>query len=174
MQSEQNKDGAQWFIDRVLPNLKKIHSSVVFKIIGRASDKVKKHFNSIDGVVCTGEVESVVAEMRGASLGVCSVRLGAGVQNKVLDYMSVQLPVVCSRLGSEGLQAIDEQDYLVVDTESDFVEAISELLCDEVKAKKIGINGFEYVKSNHSWAVKLNTFNQRVLNVISKKETKGK
>ncbi|THB65914.1 MAG: glycosyltransferase [Gammaproteobacteria bacterium] len=148
--SVQNLDAALWFSNNIMPLLRR-HGDFTFKVIGRIKDKDRQKFSGIDGVVLTGAVDSVVAEARDALAGICSVRLGAGVQNKILEYMALGLPAITSSVGLEGLEAKPDKDILVANAPEEYVEVILSLAKDYELTKKISTNGRKYVETYHSW-----------------------
>jgi glycosyltransferase involved in cell wall biosynthesis len=77
--------------------------------------------------------------------------LGAGVQNKVLEYMALGLPTVTTSMGLEGLHAINGQDLIVADDKYNFSNAVIQLLSDRDQAEKIAKAARLYVQENHSW-----------------------
>jgi glycosyltransferase involved in cell wall biosynthesis len=83
------------------------------------------------------------------------MRLGAGVQNKVLEYMAMGVPSITSSLGLEGLEAEPDKDILVANTEFEFFDAVHVLKNDKI-ARSISKNGRKYVELFHMWESRLN------------------
>lgn len=165
MFSAQNFDAAYWFAQNVLPQLRK-YSDYTFKVIGRIKDDDAKKLLMFDGVIVTGAVESVVKEAEGALAGICSVRLAAGVQNKILEYMALGIPSITTATGLEGLEAIPEKDILVADTIEEFVTCILKLDKDMIYSENIAKNALVYVQNNHSWQGKLKPLVDTIKKII--------
>jgi len=151
MTSFQNYDACLYFCRSVLPLLAASNPLIQFKIVGRIKDVHRKILQRFPKVVVTGSVESVPLSVRGASVGVCPVRMGAGVQNKILEYMALGLPVVSSSIGLEGLQARDNEELLVADEPAAMVEAINSLCTDIELREAIIDSAFKYLEENHRW-----------------------
>ncbi|CAH7142297.1 Glycosyl transferase family 1 [Vibrio chagasii] len=166
MFSAQNFDAAMWFAKECLPLLRK-HGDYTFKVIGRIKPEGEQKFNRIEGVVVTGAVDNVVVHARGAIAGICSVRLAAGVQNKILEYMALGLPSITTATGLEGLDSIPEQDILVADTPDEFTKQILRIDNDTEFAKSISVNALSYVQTNHSWSGKLAPVTISINNLLS-------
>jgi glycosyltransferase involved in cell wall biosynthesis len=164
--SVQNLDAALWFAKNVMPLLREC-GNFTFKIIGRIKVKDRSKFLGLEGVVLTGAVDSVVSEARGSLAGVCPVRLGAGVQNKILEYMALGLPSITSSIGLEGLEAIPQKDILVADKPQEFVERIVLLANDRELLEKISVNGRNYVERQHSWQSRLEPVRSALHNLIN-------
>ncbi|EKO3680654.1 glycosyltransferase [Vibrio metschnikovii] len=154
MNSTQNFDAAYWFASKVMPLLSN-HGNYTFKVIGRIKDDAKNKLLKLSNVLVTGSVENVSEHAKGALAGVCSVRLAAGVQNKILEYMAMGIPCITSSTGLEGLDATPDEDILVADSPLNYVECIRLLESNVELAKKISENGFAYIQNHHSWETKL-------------------
>lgn len=156
--SLQNFDAAYFFASEVLPAVRAQHPDVCFRVIGRIKPESANRLRRLPGVAVTGEVDSVASAARGAGVGVCPVRLGAGVQNKVLEYMALGLPVVSTRLGLEGFAAQPGRELLVADTSPDMVTAVCKLLDDRKTACAQAQHARLYVEQQHSWDAMLAPF----------------
>lgn len=152
MHSVQNYDAALFFAKDVLPIVLQSFPSVKFRIIGRIRQEQKEYFSKIKQVVVVGEVPSVAKSASFAGLGVCSVRLGAGVQNKVLEYMALGLPVVSTSIGLEGFSAEPMRDLLVADDANEIALACIKLLKDRNLARELAVNARNFVENHHSWS----------------------
>lgn len=158
MDTLQNLDAVDFFIREVFIELKRIFPGLIFKIIGKISHSSRLRFESFDGVLVTGAVNSISDELKNASVGVCPMRFGAGIQNKVLEYMASSIPTVTTSLGYEGLSALIDVDIFVVDSPKDFISKLTEILSDPVAFSDVGAAGRRYVIDNHSWDKVLNGY----------------
>lgn len=165
MYSAQNFDAAIWFAKEGLPLLRK-HGDYKFKVIGRIKPDDEKKLKRFDGVIVTGAVDDIIEHARSAIAGICSVRLAAGVQNKILEYMALGIPSVTTSTGLEGLEAIPEKDILVADTAETFIQHVLRLEKDPEYAKEISINAYKYVQSNHTWSGKLSPVTNAINNLL--------
>ncbi|QEO44550.1 glycosyltransferase family 4 protein [Vibrio tarriae] len=166
MYSAQNMDAALWFATEVMPLLRK-HGDYNFKVVGRIKPENERKLKSKEGVIVTGAVDDVVEHARGAIAGVCPVRLAAGVQNKILEYMALGLPTITSTTGLEGLEATPGSDLLVSNTPTEIVESILLLDADKELAGKIARNANLYVQEHHSWSGKLRPLNDKISELLS-------
>lgn len=151
MFSLQNLDAANFMALDVLPRIRALRSDVSLRLIGRIREEDAVRLKQMDGVIVTGEVPDVAVDARNAGVGVCPLRLGAGVQNKVLEYMALGLPTVSTSLGLEGFRAKDGQDLLIANDAVGLAEAVLRLLNDRDEAKTMAEAARKYVEQNHSW-----------------------
>jgi glycosyltransferase involved in cell wall biosynthesis len=150
MRTVQNQDMCHFFAEAVLPLLRK-RGDYRFRIVGSIAPALAEQFRAYDGVEVTGRVASVAQAALDGAIGVCPMRIGAGVQNKILEYMALGLPVVTTSLGHEGLGARSGQDLLIADTPEDFVNCIERLVNDEDAAVRMAERARIFVEREHSW-----------------------
>lgn len=167
MTSLQNLDAVKWFVREIMPKVL-IHGDYQLKIIGRIRDSDRNYFNNIKNVFATGEVNSVADAAQGATIGICSVRMAAGIQNKILECMALGVPVITTRIGYEGLAAIENEDVLVVNSAEEYVQSIISLFNSKELCESLSHRGRRYVESNHSWEAKLLTLENAIEQVSQK------
>lgn len=150
MRTVQNQDMCHFFAEAVLPLLRK-RADYRFRIVGSIAPALAEQFRAYDGVDVTGRVESVAQAASDGAIGVCPMRIGAGVQNKILEYMALGLPVVTTSLGHEGLGAESGQDLLIADTPVEFVDRIERLVANEAAAVEMAARARAFVEREHGW-----------------------
>lgn len=166
MFSAQNFDAAMWFAKECLPLLRQ-NGDYTFKVIGRIKTDDEIKLNRHAGVVVTGAVDCIISHARGSIAGICSVRLAAGVQNKILEYMALGLPTITTSTGLEGLESIPDKDILVADSPQEFVQSILRLENDVNYAENLSVNALKYVQEHHSWSSKLAPFTAKINQILS-------
>ena len=122
---------------------------------------------NLPNVEVTGAVDDIVPYAKSAFAGICSVRLAAGVQNKILEYMALGIPTITTSTGLEGLDAKPDIDILVADTPQQYIEHILNLSNDPQLATAIAKSAQEYVIDYHSWTSKLEPFKNTVDKLLS-------
>jgi glycosyltransferase involved in cell wall biosynthesis len=155
MTSLQNQDAVRYFAEHIAPLVRARIPGFRFRAVGNVPDRFARELATKWGVEFTGRVESVAEAASGAFCGVCPVRLGAGVQNKVLEYMALGLPVVCSEVGLEGLCCTPGEHLLVGVGAEEFAESVYALYSDFEMAKRIGVAGHAFVRDRMSWKSQL-------------------
>jgi glycosyltransferase involved in cell wall biosynthesis len=155
MHSMQNFDAALYMAKEILPLVRKAFPDVRLRLIGRNNDKQIVKLKQFEGVEVSGEVASIAQAAQGGAVGVCPLRLGAGVQNKVLEYMALGLPVVSTSIGLEGFNARNGIEIVVADTAKLFAEEVINLLKDRDNAASMAKAARRYVEVNHGWDSKL-------------------
>lgn len=154
MASIQNLDACFYFAEEVLPRVRE-SLRCTFRVIGRIGPGDARRLGALDGVEVLSNVANVAEAVGNARVGVAPVRLGAGVQNKVLEYMALGLPVITSPLALEGLQARAGTDLLVAATPEEYATQLETLWHDEGLRARLAARAYRYVRENHSWAGRL-------------------
>jgi glycosyltransferase involved in cell wall biosynthesis len=161
MSTVQNFDAAFWFAKEIMPLLAK-QGNFQLDIVGRIDKQAKGRLERLDGVRVLGAVDSISSATSGALVGLCPMRIGAGVQNKVLEYMSLGLPTVTSPIGLEGLKATPGREILLASTNAEYVEGILKLATDRKYAEEIALRARRLVENEYSWEAQLRPLIQRI------------
>jgi polysaccharide biosynthesis protein PslH len=102
-------------------------------------------------VIVTGKVDDIHPYYLQSEIFVAPMRIGSGLQNKLLEAMSAQMPCVTTSLANDALQAIAGQDLLIGNTNSEIAAAILEIHKNKTLQMQLSENGYNFVKSNYSW-----------------------
>ena len=65
--------------------------------------------------------------------------------------MAMQLPCITSTLANNALGAENGKSILVADTPEQYAQHITTLLDDEVTAKEVATNGYNFVLAHYQW-----------------------
>lgn len=146
-----NEDAVIWFCEKVWPRIKEKRSELTFYIVGgKPSEKVKK-LSSLPGVVVTGRVVDVRPFIMHSSVAVATLRIARGVQNKVLEAMSMAKPVVMTSMAQEGIALPPLQQSLVIDDEETMASCILALISDSTKMQTVGSQNRDWIVKRYSW-----------------------
>lgn len=145
-----NVDAVHWFAAEVLPLLPEMR----FVIAGR---NPAAEVRSLAGphVTVTGAVDDMRSWLAAADAVVAPLRIARGVQNKVLEAMAMERPVVASSAAFEGIEAESGRHLLVANGPNATAEAIRGLLGDPVHARQLGQAARELVASTYRWEARL-------------------
>lgn len=102
-------------------------------------------------VEVTGFVTDMQPYLSQATIAVAPMAYGAGIQNKLLEAMACQTPVVTMRQAVSALQIVPERDLLVADDAQSFAHQVCRLLDAPQHQQDIGQNGYTYVQKFHNW-----------------------
>lgn len=149
----QNLDALWFFVLQVLPGLRLRHPATVLRVIGPVREAEAKRLSANAGVRVLGLVDDLGAALAGAAIGICPVRIGAGMQNKILDYMAHGLATVTSPVGLEGLHALPGEHLEVANSPADWIASLERLIRDPLRLRRMGDSGRGLVATRYRWEV---------------------
>lgn len=164
--SAQNMDACRHFVSDILPLLS-AEELAEFRVVGRIREADAAWLRARPRVTVTGEVASVPDAVRDARVGVCPVRIGAGVQNKVLEYMALGLPTVCSPVGHEGIDAVAGEELLVAANPAAFAAQLRRLNDDPALYRRLAERGRRFVETRHGWDAALEPIAAEVRRLVA-------
>jgi glycosyltransferase involved in cell wall biosynthesis len=82
------------------------------------------------------------------------MRIGGGVRLKLLEALALELPVVSTSMGAEGVAGLRAGEHcLVADDPAGFADAILRLLSDAALCGRLGAAGRDLVRARYDWSV---------------------
>ena len=166
--AQHNADAAVYFAEEILPLVRGRCPSAQFKVVGPIRDRLVQKLRREPGVLTTGEVKDVAEAVKCAAVGVCPVRFGAGVQNKLLEYMSLGIPSVTSSIGKEGLDVTPGVHLFVADATREWVDYICELLENRDLGSRIARAARAFVEKEHSWTARMTPLVEAMTKLMSR------
>jgi sugar transferase (PEP-CTERM/EpsH1 system associated) len=158
-----NVDGVVHFVGEVFPRLRRRFSDLQLLIVGRSPVKAVRELAEIDGVHVTGAVGDVRPFLARSWVFVAPLRIAQGVQNKVLEAMASNLPVVCSGRVFAGLAEggfEPGRDLLVADGPEAMEQAIAGLLEDPARRAELAGHAGRRLPATYRWAAHVERFEE--------------
>ena len=159
-----NIDAVTWFVRDILPALRADWPGLRFFIVGRSPTPAVQALAS-PSVVVTGTVPDVRPYLQHAVVVVAPLRVARGLQNKILEAMSMARPVVASRSCVDAIDARVGDELISATTSADFVGAIDDLLRMPARAAAVGHAARQRVVAGYSWRAHMQGFD-RYLNAL--------
>lgn len=167
--SVESIDAVFYFYDHILPIVRKEVPDVLFYIVGaNPPDKVKA-LEKDKNIIVTGYVEDLREYYKKASVAIAPMRFVAGMQNKILEAMSMSLPVVSTFYGNEGINAKDGESIFVEDKPEHFAQKVILLLKNNEIRKKMGNSARKFIEENYSWYrvfERVNEVEKKIVNTV--------
>jgi glycosyltransferase involved in cell wall biosynthesis len=145
-----NVDAVVWFSTSVLPTIRKKFADAAFYIVGAHPSATVRALGSRPGIVVTGAVPDVRPYVGHADVVVAPMRIGRGIQNKVLEGMAMARPVIVTPQALEGIDALPDKHVLVGRDSDGFVRCIGRAM-DPAFAKTIGTAARNRVLQRYNW-----------------------
>lgn len=147
----------------VLPLLKREKSDIRITLSGARPAAAITEMAS-ENIEVTGWVDDMRDSYSRARLFVAPMKIGTGLQNKLLEAMSMGIPCITTPLANNALQAEDGNQIVLATSPKDFSDRIIELLADPEKAAAIGESGRKFVQGRYSWTAQT----QPLLDILKK------
>jgi len=144
-----NKNAVQFLVEKIAPLLLKRDPSIQIAIVGSSGNELKKYETA--NIHIHGWVEDIRDAYNAARIFVAPLFTGAGLQNKLLEAMSMGLPCITTSVTNASLLANENKDVLIANNEVEFVEKIIYLLKNKSLQEEFAINGRKFVQENFSW-----------------------
>lgn len=148
-----NLDALQFFCDDILPHLRGEEAALPVRWVGSATAEEQQRYRDRFGVELTGYVDDTRPYMRDAMCHVVPLRAGGGTRLKILNSWAMGKPVVSTRVGCEGLEAVDGENILIRDEAGEFADAIRLLARDPALRRRLGENARRTAERLYSWDV---------------------
>jgi sugar transferase (PEP-CTERM/EpsH1 system associated) len=145
-----NVDAVCWFAREVWPQIALRFPAARFYVVGMRPAKAVRALAN-DRCVVTGRVPDVRPYLAHAAVAVAPLRIARGVQNKVLEAMSMACPVVASGAGGQAIRATPGEAILVAEAASDFAAAVAQCLSDRAFGQQLGRAARARVQSDYHW-----------------------
>lgn len=147
-----NYDGMLFFIEEILPEIRKEIPDVKVYIIGGGPPPVLKKYAS-DSIIITGYVDDVRPYINRSGVFVVPLRMGSGTRLKVVEALAMKKPVVSTSIGCEGIEVENEEHLVIRDHPEAFAEAVLEVFRNEKLRRKLITHGYDLVKEKYDWSV---------------------
>jgi sugar transferase (PEP-CTERM/EpsH1 system associated) len=119
-----NVDAVTWFAHEVWPQILSRFPKAHFSIVGSNPTAEVLQLGRLAHVTVTGRVPDVRPWLQAAAVVVAPLRIARGVQNKVLEAMSMARPVVATSAALQGLGDVDSPSVYRADSATEFAEAV--------------------------------------------------
>lgn len=128
---EPNVDAVLWFVDSILPLVRKRVPDMTLTIVGSNPPAVIGHL-SCDYIHVAGRIsdEALLQQYNRTKVVVAPLRYGAGVKGKIVEAMHFGVPTVTTTVGAEGIAATKQALFVADDAET-FADAVLAIYCNE-------------------------------------------
>ncbi len=157
-----NVDAARYLVEEIMPLVwEKIPQANV--LLAGADPKPVVRSLASERVTVSGRLPDIRTAYSSSHIFVAPMRIGSGLQNKLLEAMSMGLPCVTTSIANIPLGAKDGEQILVGDTPDDFADNIMKLLGSEHLRDCIASAGNGFVHQRYGWSAAIEPL-ERIIN----------
>lgn len=146
-----NVDAAQFLAYGVLPLVRKSVPEVRLLIVGSHPTRNVRKLQKVAGVEVTGLVPDVRTHLARAHVFVAPLRIAAGIQNKILEAMAMELPVVTTPRAAQGLPPAVAARVETGEHPTELAEKVVRFLQDPSLARSRGRESRRRVATECEW-----------------------
>ncbi|HKJ33507.1 MAG TPA: glycosyltransferase family 4 protein [Balneolales bacterium] len=168
---EPNSDAMIFFIDDILPIIKKAIPDVKLFIVGKRPT-MKLKTRASDHIFVTGLVDDVRPYIWRSDVYVVPLRIGGGTRLKVLEALAMKKPVVTTSIACDGLDVKDNDTVRIADDPKEFAELVIQILKNQNYSDQIINRGYELVHEYYDWKVIGETLDQLYETILKKHKNK--
>ncbi len=145
-----NVNAVEYLAHEIMPIVWKTLPETKLYIAGATPDpKVKKAASA--RIIVSGWLDDIRDAYSESRIFIAPMRIGTGLQNKLLEAMSMRLPAITSPLANASLGAKPDEEILVGDKAETLAQHIITLLTDKEKADHIAQAGFDFTNRVYDW-----------------------
>ncbi len=167
-----NVDAARYLVEEVMPLVWEYCPYATVLIAGAdpkpAVRALASKAQKPEKVTVSGRMPDIREAYASSQLFVAPMRIGSGLQNKLLEAMAMQKPCVTTSLANAALGATSGDQLFVGDSEEDLAYWICLLLGSEDVRTRIAEEGNRFVHERYSWASAVQKLEKVFYAVVSK------
>lgn len=143
-----NKEGLEWFIDEIWPDIEKLSGELRFYIAGKNMQKQFFDYDS-ENLIVEGEIFDAVEFMNSKAIMIVPLLSGSGMRVKIIEGMAMQKCIIATTMAAEGINCENGKDILIADTPDEFYRSILQCITQPNKWREIGVNARKTVERDH-------------------------
>ncbi len=145
-----NVEAMRFLVKKILPLVIEKKGDIKVLLAGaRPTAEIQRFAN--EHITVVGWLDDIREAYAQSRILVAPLMHGIGQQNKILEAMSMNVPVITTSRVNKAIGSTAEKEILLADTEGDFAEQILRLLQNIDLQGIVQKNGREFVLENYSW-----------------------
>lgn len=158
-----NKEGLEWFLNEIWPDIEPLNSELRFYIAGKNMQREFFDYDS-ENLVVEGEVFDAVEFINSKDIMIVPLLSGSGMRVKIIEGMAMRKCIIATSMAAEGIKCNPGKDILIANTADEFYRSILQCLTDPNKWREIGKNARKTVERDHD----ISRISQKMLNIYEK------
>jgi sugar transferase (PEP-CTERM/EpsH1 system associated) len=145
-----NVNAAEFLAKEIMPIVWAKRPDTNLLIAGATPDRRVKALQN-KHIHVSGWLDDIRDAYRDAKVFIAPMQIGTGLQNKLLEAMSMGLPCITTTLAHLALGGNPGKDLMVADTPDELAKAVVELLNNQELARTMADEGRQFVRLNYHW-----------------------
>lgn len=143
-----NKEGLEWFLDEIWPDIETLSGELRFYIAGKNMQKQFFEYDS-ENLIVESEVFDAIEFMNSKAIMIVPLLSGSGMRVKIIEGMAMQKCIIATTMAAEGINCEPGKDILIADTPDEFYRSILQCITQPNRWREIGKNARKTVERDH-------------------------
>jgi glycosyltransferase involved in cell wall biosynthesis len=143
-----NFEGLSHFLKDIWPPINSQFKELEFWIIGKVSSKLQNKFKYVKNIKFLGFLDNPIPIIRNSVAFISPVRIGAGIQGKILEIMGMGHLVISYSQGIEDINGIKDRRNIFIcknHTPEEWLNILKEIYKDKSLVKKVKENAYRLI-----------------------------
>ncbi len=144
-----NIEAAEFLCQKVLPIIQNKYKIINVIISGvNPHSRVKRLAN--DNIKISGWVEDIRDVYASGKVFIAPMFIGSGLQNKLLEAMSMGIPCITTSLANNALMA-NNDEIIIANNQEEFANSCIKVLTNQNIASSLSKKGLLFIQKNYNW-----------------------
>jgi glycosyltransferase involved in cell wall biosynthesis len=158
-----NADAVRWIVQYIAPRLDRILPEAKIHIAGSSMPKSMRDLKT-KNVVFHGKVSNMLEFMSTHGTLIVPLKSGSGVRIKILEALSIGVPIISTEKGREGIDLTPKKNVLSANITEEFILQMKNMYDKTEERKSMGQEGKVFILNNYSKEI----ISNRIREFISK------
>ncbi len=145
-----NVDAAQFLAKEIMPLVWKKKPETRLLLAGASPHRKVRNLGN-KKVKVSGWMDDIREAYAGSDIFIAPMRMGSGLQNKLLEAMAMKIPCVTTPLANAALKAREKEEILTGSSAKELAKVLLSLLENQKEGQKLSEKAFAFVKQNYRW-----------------------
>lgn len=145
-----NISSVEYIVNKIRPELLKTYPQIRILIAGASPARQIRNL-VMPGVEVTGWVDDIRKCYAESRIFLAPMQIGTGMQNKILEAMSMKLPCITSLLANNAIGAKEGEEILIGNSPEEYADWIMKLLNDKDFYCSVSEKAYSFVHRSFSW-----------------------
>ncbi|CAB4731873.1 unannotated protein [freshwater metagenome] len=145
-----NVNAVTTLVSEILPLVREARPQTDLLIAGARPTKAVQQLAGA-GIEVSGWLDDIRSAYERGRIMVVPLVIGAGLQNKILEAMSMGVPCITTELVNRAIGAVPDEEVLIASSAQEFAEQTLRLLESPELYSRISAGGLQLVQSRYSW-----------------------
>jgi glycosyltransferase involved in cell wall biosynthesis len=143
-----NREGIEWFLDKVWPQLSAHFPQLNLSLAGKSMpESICKR--ATDRIVIE-QAENASEYMLSRGMMIVPLRSGGGIRAKIIEGLALGRIILTTSVGAEGIPVKHREHAFICDTAAEFIEAIEFLQLHPEAIEQVSKNARTFARVNYS------------------------